>query len=102
MTVTEKRLVSADLVITGEGCFDDSSLQGKGPGSLVRAAVALGKPVHVFAGRIDAAETPGVRLHEVSPRGVPLAEALAKAGGWLREKAEKAFCPGQACGADSR
>lgn len=98
----EERLAAADLVITGEGRFDDSSLHGKGPGSLVRAAVALGKPVHVFAGRIDAAETPGVRLHEVSPRGVPLAEALAKAGGWLREKAEKAFCPGQVFGADSR
>ncbi|CAM3012988.1 glycerate kinase [Rariglobus hedericola] len=90
----EERLAAADLVITGEGRFDDSSLQGKGPGSLVRAAVALGKPVHVFAGRVDAQETPGVTLHEVSPRDVPLAQALAKAGAWLRQRTEKTFNPG--------
>jgi glycerate kinase len=87
----EERLAEADLVITGEGRFDDSSLQGKGPGSLVRAAVALGKPVHVFAGRVDAKEAPGVKLHEVSPRYVPLAEALPKAGAWLRERTEAVF-----------
>lgn len=98
----EERLAAADLVITGEGRFDDSSLQGKGPGSLVRAAVALGKPVHVFAGRVDARDTSGVRLHEVSPRGVPLAEALAKAGGWLRERTEREFFRGQSRGVDSR
>ncbi|MFA6959182.1 MAG: glycerate kinase [Opitutaceae bacterium] len=87
----EERLAAADLVITGEGRFDDSSMQGKGPGSLVRAALALGKPVHVFAGRVDAVETPGMRLHEITPRGVPLEQALAKAGPWLRESAASAF-----------
>ncbi|MEZ0217915.1 MAG: glycerate kinase [Rariglobus sp.] len=97
-----ERLAAADLVITGEGRFDDSSLQGKGPGSLVRAAVALGKSVHVFAGRVDARETPGVRLHEVSPRDVPLADALANAGGWLRERTEREFSRGQSFGVDSR
>ena len=78
-----ERLAHADLVITGEGRFDDSSLQGKGPGSLVGAARALGKPVHVFAGRVDAAEVPGMRLHEITPRDAPLAQALSKAGEWL-------------------
>jgi glycerate 2-kinase len=87
----DERLAAADLVITGEGRFDDSSLQGKGPGSLVRAALALGKPVHVFAGRVDATETSGLRLHEVSPRGVPLADALPMAGQWLQECAAEVF-----------
>ncbi|MFA6287328.1 MAG: glycerate kinase [Opitutaceae bacterium] len=87
----EQRLAAADLVITGEGRFDESSVQGKGPGSLVRAALALGKPVHVFAGRVDAVETSGMRLHEITPRGVPLAQALAKAGPWLQESAAAAF-----------
>jgi glycerate 2-kinase len=86
-----EKLAAADMVITGEGRFDDSSLQGKGPGSLVRSALALGKPVHVFAGRVDATEAPGLRLHEVSPRGVPLAEALPKAGEWLKERAAAVF-----------
>ena len=84
-------MAEADLVITGEGRFDDSSLQGKGPASLVRVARELGKPVHVFAGRVDAPETPGVTLREVSPRDVPLAEALAKAGDWLRERVAAEF-----------
>ncbi len=87
----EQRLAAADLVITGEGRFDESSVQGKGPGSLVRAALALGKPVHVFAGRVDAVEMPGMRLHEITPRGVPLEQALAKAGLWLEESAAAAF-----------
>lgn len=98
----DERLAEADLVITGEGRFDDSSLQGKGPGSLVRAALALGKPVHVFAGRVDATETPGVRLHEISPRDVPLAEALAKTGQWLRERAAAEFSRDQSFGAVAR
>jgi glycerate 2-kinase len=87
----DERLAAADLVITGEGRFDDSSLQGKGPGSLVRAAQALGKPVHVFAGRVEATETPGLWLHEVSPRSVPLVEALPKSGEWLRARATAVF-----------
>lgn len=97
-----ERLAVADLVITGEGRFDDSSLQGKGPGSLVRTALALGKPAHVFAGRIDAKHTPGVTLHEVSPRDVPLAEALPKAGEWLRKRVAQAFGGCQPVGAVSR
>ena len=87
----EQRLAAADLVVTGEGRFDESSVQGKGPGSLVRAACAAGKPVHVFAGRVDAAETSGMRLHEVTPRGVPLEQALATAGQWLQESVAAAF-----------
>ena len=87
----EQRLAAADLVITGEGRFDDSSLQGKGPGSLLRAALTLGKSVHVFAGRVEASEADGVRLHEITPRGVPLAEALAQAGLRLRERVAAEF-----------
>jgi len=87
----DERLAAADLVITGEGRFDESSLQGKGPGSLVRAARAAGKPVHVFAGRVDAPETPGVRLHEISPRGESPEEALARAGERLRASVAAVF-----------
>lgn len=88
----ETKLAEADLVITGEGRFDDSSLQGKGPGSLVRAACALGKSVHVFAGRIDVVERrESVNLHEVSPRYVSLAYALAHAGDLLTERVVATF-----------
>lgn len=87
----EGRLAEADIVITGEGRFDDSSLQGKGPGSLVSSALRLGKPVHVFAGRVDAHEISGVFLHEISPRTVPLNEALPKTGAWLQHFSETVF-----------
>ncbi|MFA6962293.1 MAG: glycerate kinase [Opitutaceae bacterium] len=97
-----EKLAEVDLVITGEGRFDDSSLQGKGPCSLVRAAIAVGKPVHVFAGRVDVIEAPGLRLHEVSPRDVPLAEALSKAGEWLREWTAEVLVRGQVFDAVSR
>ena len=71
------RLGRADLVITGEGRFDDSSLSGKGPGALARQALTLAKPVHVFAGSIATSSAPaGLQLHAISPPTLPLAEAL--------------------------
>lgn len=74
------RLAAADLVITGEGRFDESSLNGKGPGAVAARALALGKPVQVFAGQIQAAHPPpGLRLHAITPPGLPLAEALKAA-----------------------
>ncbi len=74
------RLAAADLVITGEGRFDESSLNGKGPGAVAARALALGKPVQVFAGQVQAAKPPaGLRLHAITPPGLPLAEALKAA-----------------------
>lgn len=75
----DARLASADIVVTGEGRFDDSSLSGKGPGAVVRRALALGKPVHVFAGQIALArQIPGLFTHPVTPPGMELSEALAR------------------------
>ena len=76
----DARLAAADIVVTGEGRFDDSSLSGKGPGAVVRRALALGKNVHVFAGQVALARpVPGLAAHAVTPEGMGLAEALAKA-----------------------
>ena len=71
------RLATADMVITGEGRFDATSLSGKGPGSLVREAMQQGKPAHVFAGSLDLSVTPGLRAHAITPKGTPLADALS-------------------------
>ncbi len=77
----EARLAAADLVITGEGRFDDSSLSGKGPGAVAARALALGKPVQVFAGQVTVTDPrPGLTLHAITPAGQPLAEALRRAG----------------------
>jgi glycerate kinase len=75
----DTRLATADLVITGEGRFDASSLNGKGPGALAARALALGKPTHVFAGAVTAAPVAGLALHAITPAGVPLPTALREA-----------------------
>jgi glycerate kinase len=75
------RIAAADLVITGEGRFDRSSLEGKGPGAVAARARTEGKTVHVFAGAVgEAPPDPGLRVHAITPRGTPLAEALRQGG----------------------
>ena len=51
----------ADLVVTGEGCWDDQTAQGKGPMHVVALARAAGKPVVVVAGAL---EVPAASLAE--------------------------------------
>ncbi len=88
----ETRLAAADLVITGEGRFDDSSLNGKGPGAVAARALALGKPVHVFAGSATAAHPPAnLVLHSISPAGMPLDQALRLASLNLTKAVREAF-----------
>jgi glycerate kinase len=77
----DARIGAADLIVTGEGRFDDSSLSGKGPGAVAARALALGKPVHVFAGQVTAGDArPGLTLHTITPPGQPLGAALREAG----------------------
>jgi glycerate kinase len=85
----ERRLAAADLVITGEGRFDESSLSGKGPGAIAARALALGKRVRVFAGQVQAAARPGLELHAITPAGTPLAQALKNAGANLQAAVRK-------------
>ena len=80
----ERRLAGADLVVTGEGRFDDTSLRGKGPGAVARLGLSLGKEVHVFAGRIALSRgIPGLFVHEITPAGTAAAEAFPGAPEFL-------------------
>jgi glycerate kinase len=75
-----RKVEAADLIITGEGRFDESSLEGKGPGTLARRGAELGKPVMLFAGSIDIASPPvGCKLVSITPPGTELSVALATA-----------------------
>jgi glycerate kinase len=88
----DARLAAADIIVTGEGRFDDSSLSGKGPGALVRRALDLGKPVHVFAGQLALTrEIPGLFTHSITPPGMAFSEALAKAPALLAGAVRRAF-----------
>jgi len=49
----EDRLKSADLVITGEGAIDESTLMGKGVGQIAQRCRTLGVPCIALAGRVD-------------------------------------------------
>lgn len=88
-----RKLEAADLVITGEGRFDASSLQGKGPGSLAKEVVSRGKKLLVLAGSLG--ELPDAELaacsFAISPSGLPLAEALAQTEENLRRAIRSKF-----------
>jgi glycerate 2-kinase len=47
----DRALAGADLVITGEGRFDETSMAGKTCGTVIAAAAAAGVPVAVVAGQ---------------------------------------------------
>ncbi len=62
-----------DLIITGEGCFDRTSLLGKAPAQLGELARKLKKPVWAFCGRatLPLAQTPFDRLAALSTQQNP-------------------------------
>ncbi|UTT43390.1 glycerate kinase [Exiguobacterium aurantiacum] len=78
----EKKLRTADWLITGEGRFDDQSLHGKAPYGLACLAHAYGVPTLVFTGQTDVIAVPDAGIRAVFPiisRIVTLAEAMHQA-----------------------
>jgi glycerate kinase len=49
----DDRLLAADIVITGEGCFDATSVEGKVVGGVIDLARAYDKPVAGIFGSVD-------------------------------------------------
>ena len=81
------RIAAADLVLTGEGRYDATSLGGKGPGALVAEARRLGKPAHVFAGSLG---VPADRFHHaITPPELPLTATLPHTAGLLAEAVKR-------------
>ncbi|MFI7214235.1 glycerate kinase [Micromonospora maritima] len=79
-------LAGADLVLTGEGRFDETSLRGKVVGALLDTAAAGDVPVGVVAGQLGAAP-PGpvaAALSLVELAG-SVESALADPRRWLRD-----------------
>jgi glycerate kinase len=89
------RLRAADWVITGEGRFDESSWAGKGPGSVVAAARALGRRAVVFAGSVSerarprATAEPPCELIAISDPSEPLQRARAATERNLERRVEE-------------
>ncbi len=87
----DRQIDAADIVITGEGRFDSSSLGGKGPGAIAARALAAGKTVHVFAGQVDAAARSGLHLHAITPPDLPLTDALPRTSAFLDAAVRSTF-----------
>ncbi len=64
----DARLAGADLVITGEGCIDAQSAQGKVLSGILRHAQSAGVPVIAIGGRI---------APDLSPDALPFAHCFA-------------------------
>jgi glycerate kinase len=71
-------LETAELLVTGEGKFDEQSLHGKVVGSLVDAARPLGIPVIVLAGQV------GLENSAVRSSGIMSALSMADYAGSAR------------------
>ncbi len=90
----DRRLQEADLVLTGEGKFDEQSRYGKGPWAVLQHAARYGKPVWVLAGAVG---TPlpvlpdGVGVLGIQRAVYPLPEALARTSRNLADTVEHLF-----------
>ncbi len=87
------KIQEADLILTGEGKFDNSSLAGKGPYALLAAAYSSDTSAILLAGKAEdeAAETirerfPGTAVYSITPAGTPIEEALRNAPEYLNRK----------------
>jgi glycerate 2-kinase len=80
-----EQLSRADLVLTGEGCYDATSAGGKITGTVLAAAARAGVPAVLVAGVIAADPPPGV-VQAVALAGLAggAAQAMASPERWLR------------------
>jgi glycerate kinase len=81
------RAAGVDLVITGEGKFDEQSLRGKTPAGVMAVARELGVPVAVVAGQASI-EPDGVEVASLAER-FGVRRAMSDAGPALEELAEE-------------
>lgn len=81
---------SADWVVTGEGCFDAQSLQGKVISGLVKAAQGTSARIAVLAGQVKLEpkvwQSHGIKYASaITPEDVTLEDALAQGADNLAE-----------------
>lgn len=90
-----EKIASVDLVLTGEGRFDVSSLEGKGPSAVVAQADLANRPVWIFAGAVDPAAREQLPTNAtasaISPIDLPLEQARAETAVRLNEAVRKAI-----------
>jgi glycerate kinase len=80
----DRALAGADLVITGEGRFDATSLTGKICGTVLAAAAVAGVPVALVAGQISGTQPGIARTISLAALAGGTAAAQASPRRWLR------------------
>src|ERR1035437_6197445 len=87
----ERRLRAADLVVTGEGAIDRSTLMGKGVGQIARRCRTLKIPCIGLAGMVSASPGTGAfftHAHALTEL-TSVAQAKAKPAYWLERLAQQ-------------
>ena len=93
LTSLEEAVADADLVVTGEGSFDDQSLRGKVVAGVARLATEHGVPCVVLAGQVaaerDQAVAAGItESHSLAEHIGSVEEAMRRPAEGLRDLAE--------------
>jgi glycerate kinase len=88
----DKHAGRADVVVTGEGCFDWQSLRGKAPAAVAARAARDGVPCLLLAGQVEAGRRESAAAgidatYAVADLAGSVEESLAEPGGWLEELA---------------
>ena len=75
----DEQLARASVVVTGEGQFDEQTLGGKGPGTVIARAGEAGVPVIVVCGqaRLRAGDVSAGSAGQAGPVGAEVAEVFA-------------------------
>lgn len=91
----QSRLKRADMVVTGEGKLDESSLAGKGPATVARAAATAGIPCVALVGVADITPPEFAEVRSLVDHFGDIAEAKTRAAAGLQALAAR-------LGSDSR
>ena len=87
-----ERVQAADVVVTGEGSIDASSLMGKGVGEVARVCQELGRPCLGLGGVVaEAARSAGpfTAVHAMAPELTTREEAQRRPALWLERLAQQ-------------
>jgi glycerate kinase len=87
-----ERIKAAEIVITGEGAIDNSTLMGKGVGELATMCKQLHVPCVALAGVVSDRERAAgmfAEAHALAPDFTSAENAVANATRWLEQLAAK-------------
>ncbi len=87
------RIHAADLILTGEGCYDATSAAGKGPGEIARRARDCHKPVWLLCGRCThpGAKSDFAEIIELSSVAPDTASAIREPLRYLKQALQDKF-----------